>query len=109
MTDPTGPQLPQPPESYIIPRPAIERWTAIPQGAYVEGRLTRHDWDKFFESYDKMLQAQYIFQDSMVAYTNGDIAKANENYNLARTRIVESQNAFRMMFASLMMSARGIE
>lgn len=99
-------QTPTPlPESYFIPRPAIDHWLAIPVDAYIQGSLTRRDWDKFFESYDKMLQAQFVFQESMVAYTNGNLDAANVDYNRARALLVESQNAFRMMFTSLMMSA----
>jgi hypothetical protein len=101
------PSAPPPlPEQYAIPRAAIDHWLGIPLDSYVTVDLTRRDWDKLFESFDKLVRAQFTFQESMVAYSNGNNALANEYYHQARALTAESQNAFKTMFTSVMMSAK---
>jgi len=105
--DHNGGTLPPPelPDAYIIPRAAVDEWLSIAPEAYVDAQITRHDWDKLFESYENGLKAQYEFQEAMVAYTNGDTASANEKYHRSRKMLIDSQNAFRQMFTSLILSA----
>jgi hypothetical protein len=93
------------PETATIPYQLIDQWLEIPPQSYLEIRLTRSDFDKFYGSMNKNLQSQSNFQQAMIEYTNGRPSRANELMYESQRLVIESQNDLRHLMSAIMSSA----
>jgi hypothetical protein len=93
------------PELFTIPAQLIEDWFAIPSHAPLTVDLRRGDLDHFYNSIYRSIEAQYVFQDCMIDFSNGNVTGANVKLRNAQRRLVEAQNALRQFMAAVMASA----
>ena len=105
--DKTGIPPPQPPlpEIYQFPIQLLQAWTAIPEVAFVEAKLTRGDFDRLLIGLLKSLQAQNALETSLVHWSNQRLKEADVALYDSRRLNIESQNNIRQFFAALMISA----
>lgn len=103
------PQTPGPldplPDSVSIPAAMVEDWFAIPPQATLTLDLRREDLDHFYSSINRCIEAQSVFQDSMIDYTGGRVDTANAKLRSAQRKLIEAQNALRQFMTSIMASA----
>jgi hypothetical protein len=106
-SDPTRPTPPlEPlPESFSIPHVLVGRWLRLPTHAQIQVEHHRGDLDDFYNSLNRCIEAQYVFQDCIVDYTAGRLEEANWKLRQAQRRLIEAQNALRQFMAAIMASA----
>ena len=93
------------PEIYQFPVQLLQAWTAIPEVAFVEAKLTRGDLDRLLVGLLKSLQAQNALEASLVHWSNQRLKEADVALYDSRRLNIESQNNIRQFFAALMISA----
>ncbi|MBW3098654.1 hypothetical protein [Pseudohoeflea coraliihabitans] len=92
------------PNSVTIPSQIIEKWVDIPETQFLDLRVTRVDMDRLYFSFDNMARAQALFQDAIIAHSNGQVDEANHLNHESRRLLIEAQNAHRLFFMALMSS-----
>ena len=98
---------PQPPlpEAQVIPANIVHRWGSLSPDTFVGSGLTRQDWDNLFFCLDHTVGATAAIQASLIAYSNGDMDRANDESWEASRRSIEAQNKLRQFMTGLMSSA----
>jgi len=93
------------PQSVRIAPGLIEGWEATPLNRKVAVELTRGDLDRLYASVNRCIEAQAIFQDSMIDHSNGQFDLANAKLRQSQRRLIEAQNALREFMSAVMASA----
>jgi hypothetical protein len=106
MTDePPAPTLPPLPEHFQFPAQLLEQWVDLPPGERLNLTLTRQDMDNLLFGLLKGSDAQVTLSQALVAWSNGQLAAANESLTTFRRLNIDSVNYFRQFATGVMVSA----
>lgn len=93
------------PETFAIPGTLIADWLARDPTAPLNATLTKSDIDGLFFAIDHSINAVHALQDSLIAYSNGDLEGANARSWECSRRLIESQNKMRQVLTSIIASS----
>lgn len=102
MTDTMQPKLPDP---LTIPPQAVREWTQLSQTQTLSVDISRSTIDHLFFALRRMAESQATFQQCLINYSHGQLAKADDLLAQSQVTLRESENHLTQFMTDIMLSA----